>query len=271
MSNTLYYLNIIDSIDQWTKNNMEFFINIKTLFVLLAGIVIGLVIASTFYAIILFRSISKKEKEIKKEITEISDEDIANIVNNIKKEYVEETEGLPFNNRFEILKNRLSELIYKIATIYYPESKYPLYELTIEELIMFMQYLSSRIDQLFEKRLLRQFKKISISQIFRIFETKKKIDENKVVKAIKTTKPGKIGSFFAGMIKKISPTYWVKKLLIGSTVNYGTRKISLLIIDIVADETNKTYSKSIFKKANDLEMLEIEKTIESFEGDEEDV
>jgi hypothetical protein len=43
------------------------------------------------------------------------------------------------------------------------------------------------------------------------------------------------------------------------------RKISLILIEVVADETNKTYSKSIFTKENDLNKLEIDKTIESLE------
>ncbi len=265
------YLSIFDSIDNWTKSNIDFVINIKTLFVLLAGIIIGLVIASTFYAIILFRSIKKKEQEVQKDIDEISDEEIANIVKDIKKQYVEETEGLPFNNRFELLKNRLFELVNKIATVYYPESKYPIYELTIEELIMFMQYLSTRIDVLFEKRILKQFKKISIAQIFRLVDTKKKLDDNKAVKAVKNSTTGKVGTFLVNTLLKLSPTHWVKKILIGSSVNFGSRKVALLILDIVADETNKTYSKSIFKKANDLEILEIEKNLESLEGDELDV
>lgn len=264
------YISIINSIDEWTKKNVDFFINIKTLLVLLTGIVIGLVIASTFYAIILFSSIKKKEREIQKDIDEISDLEIAEIVKEVKKQYVEETEGLPFNNRFELLRNRLFELIQRIATVYYPESKYPIYELTIEELIMFMQYLSTRIDVIFEKKLLRQFKKISISQIFRLVDTKKKIDDNKAVKAITSSKPGKVGSFIMNTVLKISPTHWIKNILIGSSVNFGTRKIALLIMDIVADETNKTYSKSIFKKASDLEMLEIEKNLQSLEGDESD-
>ena len=37
-----------------------------------------------------------------------------------------------------------------------------------------------------------------------------------------------------------------------------------------ADETNKTYSKSIFTKENDLDKLDIEKTIESLERNDDD-
>lgn len=265
------FLNIFTSIDEWTQRNMNFILSIKTLLVLVAGIFIGLVIAATFYAVILFASIKKKEKEIKEATINISDDEILAIVNEIKHQYVAETEGLPFNSRFDILKVRLSELVNRIASAYYPNSKYPMYELTIEETIMFMQYISTRIDKLFEKRILRQFKKISISQIFKILDTKKKIEQNKTVQTIKNSKTRKVSNTIIGTIKKFNPTYWIKKILIGSTVNFGTRKISLLVMDIVADETNKAYSKSIFQKEKDLEILEIEKTIESLEGDEIDV
>ena len=61
-----------------------------------------------------------------------------------------------------------------------------------------------------------------------------------------------------------------KKLFVGSTINFASRKISLLIIDIVADETNKTYSKSIFNKERRLKQLEIETSLKELEREELD-
>lgn len=61
-----------------------------------------------------------------------------------------------------------------------------------------------------------------------------------------------------------------EKLFVGSTINFASRKISLLIIDIVADETNKTYSKSIFNKEKRLKQLEIETSLKELEREELD-
>ena len=73
-----------------------------------------------------------------------------------------------------------------------------------------------------------------------------------------------------GGLKYANPVYWVKKLFVGSTINFALRKISLLIIDIVADETNKTYSKSIFNKERRLKQLEIETSLKELEREELD-
>ena len=185
-------------------------------------------------------------------------------------DYIDETESLPISVKFEILGKKLFEVINKIANEYYPNSKYPLYELTIEELILFSYYLSNRISEIFDKPLLAPFKKISVAQIFNILDTKKKIEETKAIKAIKKTKITKIGSILMTATKYANPVYWFKKLFVGTTINFATRKIALLIIDIVADETNKTYSKSIFDKARQLKQIEIEKTLEMLEEEEAD-
>lgn len=269
---TIYnsFIENMDSFFSGLFENLKEEVSWGTLFTLLMGILIGLVIASTVYAIILFSSLEKKEKEIKKDITNIDDNVIYQIVDEIKTQYVDETEGLGLNDRLDLLRKRLTQLINSIASVYYPESKYPLYELTIEELIMFMQYLSTRIDELFEKPILRSFKKISISQIFKVVDAKKRMDENKAIKVLKKTKARTIGSVLIGALRFANPVYWIQKLLISSSTNFAMRKISLILIEVVADETNKTYSKSIFTKEKDLEKLEIDKTIESLERNDYD-
>ena len=47
------------------------------------------------------------------------------------------------------LKNLSLELSKDIATKFYPESKYPLLELTIDETLMLGHYITDRIDKIF--------------------------------------------------------------------------------------------------------------------------
>ena len=84
-----------------------------------------------------------------------------------------------------ILGKKIYETVNRIATVYYPNSKYPLYELNIEELILLLHYLSNRIDSIFDKGIFKYFKKASLSQVFRILDFKKKVDDNKATKALK--------------------------------------------------------------------------------------
>lgn len=273
MMDVLLNVNVIQSIDDFfTKifSSLKEAITWNTFWTLIAGIVIGFVICSTIYGILLMNSISKKEKEIENTKKDIDDAKINNIVEQIKNSYVEESEGLSVTSRFDILGKKIIEIVNKISSEYYPESKYPIYELTIEELILFMHYLSNRIGDIFDKPLLAPFKKISIAQIFKILDTKKKIEETKAAKAFKKANVGKVSSIIMGGLKYANPVYWVKKLFVGSTINFASRKISLLIIDIVADETNKTYSKSIFNKERRLKQLEIETSLKELEREELD-
>lgn len=273
MTDVLLNVNVIQSIDDFfTKifSSLKEAITWNTFWTLIAGIVIGFVICSTIYGILLMNSISKKEKEIENTKKDIDDDKISNIVEQIKNSYVEESEGLSVTSRFDILGKKIIEIVNKISSEYYPESKYPIYELTIEELILFMHYLSNRIGDIFDKPLLAPFKKISIAQIFKILDTKKKIEETKAAKAFKKANVGKVSSIIMCGLKYANPVYWVKKLFVGSTINFASRKISLLIIDIVADETNKTYSKSIFNKERRLKQLEIETSLKELEREELD-
>lgn len=263
------FIEQVDSFFTKIFSSFKDIISWTTFGILLVGILIGFVLCFTIYGIILLKSINQKEKEI--EVSkDIDEKEIKDIVDEIKRQFVEETEGLQIKDKFEVLGNKIYETIIKIASKYYPESKYPLYELTIEELIIFLQYLSNRIDGVFDKWILKSFKKISISKIFALIDAKKKIDETRAAKLVKKANSKGIIAGVKNVVGLINPMYWLKKLTIGSTVSFATRKICLIIIDIVADETVKTYSKSLFNEEKELKLLEIDKALEELEKEELD-
>ena len=269
----MVYNSLIEKIDGFFTelfSKLQETISWSSFWILVAGIVVGFVICSSIYSILLFKSINNQEEKIKANAFIASDELVQEIVENIKKSYVEDTEGLMVRERFEVLGSKLYLEINQIATLYYPTSKYPLYELTIEEMILFLHYLSNRIDEVFDHPILKPFKKISVSKIFEIIDTKKRIDENKIVKATKKAHVSKIKSFLIDAVKIINPIHWFKKLVVNSTISFATRKISLIIIDIVADESNKTYSKKIFNKEKSIREMEIEQILEELEKEEQD-
>lgn len=267
----------IDRIDSFFTELFEKWqdiISFRTLGILFVGIIIGFAICSSIYGILLIKSVNQEEEKYKKTKEMLSlenEEKINQTISRIKNNYLEMSVGLSVKNRFEILGSKLLQTMQEIASIYYPNSKYPLYELTIEEVILFIHYLSNRIDGVFEKPILKPFKKLSISKIFAILDTKKKIEESKVAKIAKTTRLGKIKNLVVSVVTIINPIHWLKKLVVSSTIDIAMRKVALLMIDIVADETTKTYSKSIFDKEKNLRQLEIEKALEDLEKEEANV
>lgn len=265
---------VIKNIDDFFTNLFEKWQNLisfTSLGILLVGIIIGFVICASIYGILLMKSIHQEEIKYKKEKVTIDETKMNDIVDSIKNAYISESEGLNVKGRFEILGSKLLQTMHEIASSYYPNSKYPLYELTIEEAILFIHYLSNRVDSIFENSILRPFKKLSISKIFEILDTKKRIESTKLAKMAKTTHLGKIKNTIISAIKIINPFHWLKKLVVNSTIDFAMRKVALLMIDIVADETSKTYSKSIFDKEKTLRELEIEQTLEELEKEETNV
>ncbi|MDY4052014.1 MAG: hypothetical protein SOY80_01475 [Bacilli bacterium] len=241
----------------------------QTLVILLAGIIVGFVICSTIYGILMLISLNdhKKSRMDKQLNIDIDNEQIKKEIDEIKEKFVSSTDGLTVKERFEMLGPTLYETINVVASTYYPNSKYPLYELSVSEFILFLRYVSFRVEDIFNKPYLKPFKNMTISQILNFIDLQKKITENKIIHAVANPTTNKIKKFFMAAINYANPVYWFKKLVMGTTINIATKKICLVVIDIVGDETNKTYSKSIFNKENDLYLEEINNELKELEGE----
>lgn len=243
----------------------------QTFVILLTGIILGFVICSTIYGVLMLISLNSKEKiRIDKQLNIDADEEkIKEQIYSIKMRFTQQTDSLTVKERFEALGPTIMETVNLVASSYYPHSKYPLYELSISELILFLRYLSYRIERIFDKPFLRPFKNMTISQIIKIIDVQKKINENKVIKTINNPITSKFKRVVMGILNYANPVYWFKKLIMGTTINIATRKICLVVIDIVSDETNKTYSKALFNEERKLYKDEIENTINDIEGEDE--
>jgi hypothetical protein len=53
-----------------------------------------------------------------------------------------------------------------------------------------------------------------------------------------------------------NPIYWFRKLAMKPTSDLVTKEICNMIISIVGEETNKVYSKKLFQKPDNVELLE---------------
>lgn len=244
------------------------FMSWSTLIVLLVGILIGFVLATTIYGIYMLVCLKKEEKH-RKVISKntVTNEEIKAKIEEVKNKFVENTEGLTTKEKFEELGHSLFETMNVVAGTYFPESKYPLYELTIEELIMLLRYVSDRVEDMFSKPFLRPFKKMSVSQIFKFIDMRKKMNEKKIVKIVTNKKTHKIKDIVLGTLNLLNPIYWIRKIVMGTTLNTALRKACLIIIDIVGEETNKTYSKAIFDKERSIYQNEIDSEIENLGGE----
>lgn len=241
-------------------------LSLNNLLLLLSGVVIGFMLCFLIYLVIVVSSFKKEEKNMIAPEIKVDDEKIKRLIRSAKNEFLEEAASHTTGQKINDLKSICWNLIHDIAQVYFPESKYPIYELSIDELMTLIHYITDRINSLFKGPILKPMKKIRISYILKVIETKRKIDENKAVKtASKLKTPWKATM---SVLNIFNPVYWVKRLMISTTLVAVTNKICGIIIDVVGEETNNVYSKSVFnieRKTNleiENEILELEQMID---------
>ncbi|HHU55352.1 MAG TPA: hypothetical protein GXZ48_01485 [Acholeplasmataceae bacterium] len=253
------FLNIFTSIKEFINGLLAKF-SWGSVVILFTGIIIGFLICVMIYLVIVLVSLRKNDEYIHKSDAQIEDEEIKRLIRNARNQYYERSAYLNTAQKITEVKEISWQLMNDIAMKFYPKSNYPLYELSIDELMILNHYITNRVDQLFKGKVLKGFKKVKISQILKLIDIKKKIDENKMVKAANKVKIPGIMKATLSVLNVFNPGYWVKKLMINTTLSIGTNKLASLIIDIVGEETTKVYSKSVFNEEKVIES-EVEKTI----------
>lgn len=258
----LMVLNVWDTVKNFI-NNLFTSIHWNNILIFLMGIIVGGIISGIIYLIIFFKSINKADKinqltSSKENIVQTSE--VNKLISGAKDQYKEETKEYGITFKMETLKDISWDLVKNIANVYYPDSKHPIYELSIDELIKLCYYITERIDNVFQGRILKNVRNFKISQIITIIETKKKIDDNKLIKASKKLNSSGLYKAASTTLNIVNPVYWARKFVVSTSVNYGSSKIANIIIDIVGEETAKVYSKHLFIKENNIneEITELE-------------
>lgn len=159
------------------------------------------------------------------------------------------------------------ELIEEIAKYYFPKSKYPMLELSVDEMLALNHYITERIDGILNQPILKNTRNIRVTKLVRMYEAKRSFDQNRIVKAAKNKVVKKSVKYTLGAVNLMNPAYWFRKLVVNKSVGYIENKIALLIIGVVGEETIKVYSKKLFDK--EVEMDFVDQALKSLEtGDD---
>lgn len=243
--------------------SVEFSFNLATILAFIAGIFSGIILFIALYTLYVVTLINKNEIVI--QTRDIKTEEIEEKIKNSQERFLKYRRAHQ-EITFEIFKQILFDLTNDIAGLYYPESKHPLSELTIKELILLDQYLIEKIENILDKVGLKFLKKIKISLLLNILNMKKNIDRNNVIKA--SRKIGNFSSKLWSLINFLNPVMWIKRGIINPSINLITKKIFLSVIDTVGKETYHVYSKQAF--LDPVLDQEVEKLIEIIESSHEE-
>ena len=222
--------------------NVEIPFEFGSIIAYLSGIATGFILAGLIYVLLMLLSINKSKKIIEASVNNITEEDVRIMISQAKDNY----KLLKTSEAKEIKENAYKEsvltLVNNIASKCFPESKKPLQELSIDESLLLAKYVIQRIEEILDKKVVRIVKKLTVKQIVTLLTTKKKIDNNAIVKeAKKVSKIAKIGLTIVNTITKPF------KLIGTGTKNLILNKIMLVTFDIIGEETYKIYTKQAMK------------------------
>ena len=231
---------------------LAFEFNMATLVSFLLGIFLGVVIAILVYLLLVLTSMNKNKKIFKPKVENVDSTEIVKLIDSAKEEFKDNKlrgEQSYVGYAVDISK----KMIYQIAKKFYPNSRHPLLEISIDEALMLFNYISKRLDEVLDHNGLRFLKKFKISYIVSLYDIKENIMENDIVKATKKYKIMNAFNAAKNVLNVINPVYWIRKVVMNKAINVILKKLCVVMISVAGEETYKIYSKSIYNTEEEID------------------
>jgi hypothetical protein len=219
------------------------------------GMITGIVLFSAFYVMFYIRGKNIDIDEIRRPTIQVDEEELKEKIKAKQKEF---KRARKVDNE-KIAKKTFDlsyELVEEISGYFFPESKYPMLELSVNEILNLVHYITDRIDDLLDKPVIKNTKNMQVIRFMQMYDKKKEVEQSKMVKAAQKVKLPKVMKYGGAVVGAINPVTWFRKAVINTSVNAMTKKICLVIIAIVGEETVKVYSKALFNEETDLKMVD---------------
>lgn len=242
-------------------------INLGNIISFALGVLAGILIIVSIFLIAISSSKKEKKKISGPTVEHIDEDKIRQMIINKQNDFIHEVE----ENDKDYIKTAFSlstELLHEVASYYFPDSKRPEYELSIGEATELITYIMNRIEKLFDKPIVRHFKKSSLAQIADLVDKSRKLSNNETVKTISGAGSEAINASKT-IINTLNPVYWFKKIVVKGTINVAMKQACKKGICIVGEESNKVYSKKLFNKEIDIS-IDDGNDIEEIYNDEEE-
>jgi hypothetical protein len=206
------------------------------------GIAVGLIIFFLIYLYACLKKVDRRIKRSKNEIEDISKEQVRLIIANSAKEY-KNKELKKEKGMFLHLKDVCLNEIKEIATLFNPHSPYPMLEMTIDEAIIFSNYLVKEVDVILSGKIFHLFRKYTIAQLFVLKDKQEALMNQKAVQLAQNNEVKSFGKTALTIINYFNPVYWIKKLFIDKTIKIVLDKVGLVVVNVVGEESYAIYSK----------------------------
>ena len=225
---------------------LAFSINFSSILAFLLGMASGATILALVYLLFALITIKRRSYIIDAKVKDITEDDIKEMIKRTQDKFVLDSMSDQKEIKEGAFKRNISYLVQDIARKFYPDSKRPLAELTLDELLLLDRYIVDRVDEIVDRPGLRLIKRLKLNTIINVTQAKKKVENSAVVKTAEKYKVNKIYGIAKMVLKSVNPLYWFKKLVINNVIDKIMQKIYLVVISIAGEETFKVYSKQAF-------------------------
>ena len=225
-------------------------IDFSSILSFLIGVFFGAIIILLIYVLLVLLSLHDKRYMVKTEEDSLQDSDVKRMVLEAQNTFKDKSLRGDLSKP-AYCKNIVSDLALEIASRYYPNSKHPLLELSVDEIVILIGYIQKRIDDLLNRKGLRLLLRLKVSQIVALSKTTINVTSSKAFKT--TVNANKKFQKVKKVLNVINPATWFRTLVINNTIGIIINKLCLIVIAIVGEETYKIYSKKVFQKEVDLE------------------
>ena len=244
-----------------------FELNFSTVLSFIVGLFFGMVLLSLIYALIVVISLRDKKYRVEANPENLRQEQALEMIKNAQKSFNDrELRGKLTKGQY--FRRLTTDLVYGIASSFYPDSKYPLLEITIDEAIELIGYVQYRLNNILGKKGIRLLKRFKISTIVDASLKTQSVMDNKAFQVAKDV------TITASRVKKVidtlNPVKWVKRLVVDNAITIITHKLYLASLAIIGEEAYKIYSKSVLNHEETIDSG-VDDLVDSIEDDLKEV
>ena len=226
--------------------------DLSSLISFLIGISFGFLVLLLIYLYAVLKNMNKGLKLRKTDEQDIDEEEIKWLIQDAIKLFKDKESREAVGYGKHLLEvNR--ELSVDIAKKFYPKSKYPYLELTIDETLMLNHYITDRFQELMaSSKILKLTRGWTLAKIVEMNEVKNKIEQNVIVKTAK--KYSGITKAAGAVLNAVNPVYWFRRFTKEVALQIISIQIGVALIKITGEETYKIYSKKVFNEEKTIDM-----------------
>ena len=234
-----------------------------TILSFLVGALSGALIVLLLYAFFVLASLRDKKFIIKTEDDSLTVKEVKDLIEVAQKTY-KDKKLRGKQGRIGYCASISKDLVYGIAAKFFPKSKYPLLELSVDEFMMLTIYVEKRLEEIVNRRGLRLFKKTKISQIMVWTNATNKVTSSQAFKVANEVKT--VSGRVMKVLNVINPLTLIRKVTFEKAINLIIDKLCIVAIAVVGEETFKIYSKTVFNKTVEVDS-NIDQVLKSIDDD----